>query len=134
MNFAKPMPMIYTDDIQRVADFYVEFFQFRPAYRWPPAPDPAELVQLLHNGSQVWLSLPNEPLHGRRPVTSGKQEVSFVLCLETDDVDSVVDRLRSSGLTILYGPEDHPSGERIAYVADPDGRPVMLYGEIDKSA
>ncbi|MCP2259798.1 lactoylglutathione lyase [Streptoalloteichus tenebrarius] len=130
MTFARPMIMIYTDDLHRLADFYTEVFGFHQKWRWPQEPEPAELIQLVHGEDQVWLSLPNDPLHGRQPVTSGEHEASFVLCLETDDVDRTVDRLRADGLPVLYGPADHPSGERLAYVADPDGRPVMLYHEI----
>ncbi|MGH4009810.1 MAG: VOC family protein [Pseudonocardiaceae bacterium] len=53
------------------------------------------------------------------------------MCLKTDDVDVEVTRLRTSGTPVLYEPTDHPYGERMAYVADPDGRPILLYSKMD---
>ena len=41
----------------------------------------------------------------------------------TDDVDA---GLRTRGVPVLAEPADQPWGERMAYVADPAGNPVML--------
>jgi hypothetical protein len=42
-----------------------------------------------------------------------------------DEVDATVDDLRID-TTVLREPADMPWGERVAYVADPDGNPVAL--------
>lgn len=42
------------------------------------------------------------------------------------EVDRVVEQLRGGGTPILREPADMPWGERVAYVADPDGNPVAL--------
>jgi len=45
-----------------------------------------------------------------------------------DDVDRLVAKLRAEGVTVLRDPADMPWGERIATIADPDGkagRPVQ---------
>ncbi|MGH3784892.1 MAG: VOC family protein [Pseudonocardiaceae bacterium] len=52
-----------------------------------------------------------------------------MLCLKTDDVDAEVSRLRASGVPVLYEPTDEPYGERMAHIADPDGRPIRLYSK-----
>jgi lactoylglutathione lyase len=53
-----------------------------------------------------------------------------MLCLKTDDVDAVVNRFRALGTPILKEPADQPYEKRFAYVADPDGRPILPYSEI----
>jgi lactoylglutathione lyase len=50
----------------------------------------------------------------------------FELWLYVDDVDTELDRLREAGVTVLREADDMPWGERLAYVADPEGNPVAL--------
>jgi catechol 2,3-dioxygenase-like lactoylglutathione lyase family enzyme len=50
----------------------------------------------------------------------------FVYVDEIDEVDEVVGRLRGGDGRVLKEPEDMFWGERVAYVADPDGNPVAL--------
>jgi len=46
--------------------------------------------------------------------------------VDVDDVDQTVERLRDAGVRVLKDPEDMFWGERLAYVADPEGNPVAL--------
>jgi lactoylglutathione lyase len=43
-----------------------------------------------------------------------------------DDVDEAVAQLRGADGRVLKEPEDMFWGERVAWVADPDGNPVAL--------
>jgi lactoylglutathione lyase len=52
--------------------------------------------------------------------------VRFEMFVYVGDVDSAVEELRQSQGTILREAMDMPWGERVAYVADPDGNPVAL--------
>ena len=65
-----------------------------------------------------------EPLHGRpqRPASGHRVE----LCVYVDDVDDVFARARAEGFEAIVDPADMPWGERIAWIADPDGNLVML--------
>jgi lactoylglutathione lyase len=49
----------------------------------------------------------------------------------TDGVDAAVADLRDRGYEVLLEPVDQPWGERMAYVADPDGNPVMVCAVLD---
>ena len=49
----------------------------------------------------------------------------FEMFIYVDEVDATVDDLRID-TTVLREPADMPWGERVAYVADPDGNPVAL--------
>lgn len=126
MTFKSFCFMVRTSDISRMVNFYSEAFGFKQEFRWPE--DPAELVELttlILDGRRLRLALLGDPSPGLRPDVSGKP-VSRALCLKTDNVDAEVSRLRASGVPILYEPTDQPCGERMAYVADPDGHLISL--------
>jgi catechol 2,3-dioxygenase-like lactoylglutathione lyase family enzyme len=63
--------------------------------------------------------LDDAPLHGQpqRPASGHRVE----LCVYVDDVDEAVDAARAAQAPVLLEPADQPFGERVAYVADPDG-------------
>jgi lactoylglutathione lyase len=48
------------------------------------------------------------------------------VCVYTDDVDEAVTDLRRVGVPVLFEPTDQPGNERAAYVADPDGNPILI--------
>jgi uncharacterized glyoxalase superfamily protein PhnB len=50
----------------------------------------------------------------------------FEMFVYVDDVDEVVAQLRGVDGRVLKEPQDMFWGERVAYVADPDGNPVAL--------
>jgi lactoylglutathione lyase len=69
----------------------------------------------------------NAPLHGQpqRPAAGHRVE----LCVYVEDVDETVEAARAAQAHVLLEPTDQPWGERVAYVADPDGNLVMLTAE-----
>jgi lactoylglutathione lyase len=53
--------------------------------------------------------------------------VRFELFVYVDDVDATVESLcRNRTVEVLREPADMPWGERVGYVADPEGNPVAL--------
>jgi catechol 2,3-dioxygenase-like lactoylglutathione lyase family enzyme len=48
------------------------------------------------------------------------------LSIEVDDVDAALERMRSAGFPIEYGPADEPWGVRRFYVRDPFGKLVNI--------
>lgn len=48
------------------------------------------------------------------------------LSIEVDDVDAALERARTAGLPIEYGPADEPWGVRRFYVRDPFGKLVNI--------
>lgn len=130
MMFKDLLFMVCTNDINRLVVFYVEAFGFEQKYRWPDDPaEPAESAELVLDGRELWFVSPGCSCHDSRLGVSG-EPASHMLCLKADDVDAEVSRLRASGATILNEPTDQSYGKRFAYVADPDGRPILLYSEI----
>jgi lactoylglutathione lyase len=102
--------------------FYRDLLGGVEAYRFPED-DPA-FVTLRFGDSELGIGAMRggTPLHGQpqRPATGHRIE----LCLYVDDVDATVAAARAH--PILLEPADQPWGERVAYVADPDGNLVML--------
>jgi lactoylglutathione lyase len=56
-------------------------------------------------------------------------EPRFELFVYVDDLDPQLAALEREGGRVLREPEQMPWGERLAYVADPDGNPVALATE-----
>ena len=117
----RAFPIVYVSDVLRAEAFYVQL-GFRRAYQHPPEGEPG-FVNLRLGDAELGLvherSLAD--LLGRTRGDGPRFEV-FVY---VPDVDEAVERLRAS-VTVLREAEDMPWGERLAYVADPDGNPVAL--------
>ncbi|AGP33268.1 VOC family protein [Sorangium cellulosum] len=117
--------MLSTESLDRAIGFYGTLLGGVETFRFPDA-GPAAFVALRLGESEIGLgALGDGPaLHGQpqRPASGHRIE----LCVYVDDVDATVERLRAAGVPVVLEPVDQPWGERIAYVADPDGNLVML--------
>ena len=114
-------PILYTADLAEALGFYRDLLGFEVTYRFPAEGDP-EFVAL--NGIALTATIEGQVgLHGW-PVAP--HSGGFELCVYTDDVDAAVEELRSRGVLVLTEPVNQPWNERMAYVADPDGHPVMI--------
>lgn len=51
---------------------------------------------------------------------------AFMINYRVDDMDGVVERLKSAGVEIFKGPEKHENG-RFAWIMDPEGNKVELW-------
>jgi lactoylglutathione lyase len=126
--FRSSFPILYVDDLHESLRFYRDLLEFEEMYRFPAAGEPGFASLRLDDG-KLGLSRADFPgIHGKRqrPVTGRP----FELCLEAADVDAAVARLRAAGVEVLAEPADQVWGERVAYVADPDGNPVHIRGHI----
>ncbi len=52
------------------------------------------------------------------------------LSIEVDDVDAVLEKMKSAGFVIEYGPIDEPWGVRRFYVRDPFGKLVNILAHV----
>lgn len=124
MRYRSAFPIIYSSDVLRALAFYRDGMGFAETFRFPPgAPEPEFVSLTLDDSAGVALAAAGESLHGR-PVRPGAR--GFELCVYVDDVDAAVADLRDRGHEVLVEPVDQPWDERMAYVADPDGNPVMI--------
>ncbi|MGY1748932.1 VOC family protein [Modestobacter sp. SYSU DS0511] len=112
------LPMLLTPDPERLRDFYVGVLGAEVVERTPPADagDPPFFLGLRIGDSVLGLVREAEPPAGNRTL----------LGIGVDDVDALLDAVRSHGGSVTGGPTDMAWGMRVAHVLDPDGNPVNL--------
>ena len=115
--------MLSVADLPASIAFYRDLLGGAEVYRFPE--DEPSFVTLRLGESEIGIgALSDAPLHGRaqRPATGHRVE----LCVYVEDVDESIAAARAARVEVVREPADQPWGERIAYVADPDGNLVML--------
>jgi len=127
-RFIKALVSVFSEDIARAAAFYGQTLGLEETYRFPKS-GPPEHVEYAVAGFTLAISSPvGLASHGMPPPTPGH---SFEIGLKTDDVDALVAELRAKNVTILREPFDSPAGNRVAYIADPDGTWISVYHRRD---
>jgi lactoylglutathione lyase len=128
VTFRDGFPIVYVRDLPRALAFYRDGLGFEETYRQPPEGEPG-FVSLELENTKVGLVVFSAPesFLGRTPGDG----LRFELWLYCDDVDAAVERLAAEGAPVLRAPENMPWGERLAYVADPDGNPISLAASLD---
>jgi lactoylglutathione lyase len=118
----RAFPVIYARDVVRVAAFYARL-GFEERARLPDEGEPG-FIGLRRDEAELAVVTVESPrqLIGLDVGTAPR----FELFVYVRDVDREVADLREAGHTILRDAEDRPWGERVAYVADPEGNPVAL--------
>jgi lactoylglutathione lyase len=118
--------MLSCADLPRSLAFYGALLGGVESYRFPEEGEPA-FVALSIGDSEIGLGgIAAAPLHGRaqRPASGHRIE----LCVYVEDVDGTYERARGVA-ELVTAPADMPWGERVAWLADPDGNLVMLTQE-----
>jgi lactoylglutathione lyase len=122
MDATRCFPVVYAESAERAAAFY-ERLGFARHFQLPPEGEPG-YVGLRRGEAELAVvdrAWPRDTLG-----TEVGAAPRFELFTYVDDVDATVDELRRDGVAVLRDPEDMPWGERVGYVADPDGNPVAL--------
>jgi lactoylglutathione lyase len=119
----RAFPVIYAADVERVAAFY-EKLGFEEHVRLPGQDGSAGFIGLHRGGAELAVTTEESPriLAGVEPGPGPRHE----LFVYVEDVDATVSNLKQSGTTVLRKPQDMPWGERVGYVADPEGNVVSL--------
>jgi lactoylglutathione lyase len=120
----KLFPMLSCENLERSLALYRDLLGGVETFRFPPEGEPG-YIALDIGESHIGLgAMRGPPIHGReqRPATGHRIE----LCVYVPDVDDVFARTRAAGFETVTEPADMPWGERVAYIADPDGNLLML--------
>ena len=118
----RAFPVIYSTDVERSVCFY-QRLGFVSHFRLPPNGE-AGYVGLRRGDHELAITTTQSPeqLIGVQVGSAPR----FEMFVYVDDVDEVVAQLRGVDGRVLKEPQDMFWGERVAYVADPDGNPVAL--------
>ena len=120
-------PILSAVDFAASVAFYRDLLGGLVVYRFPE--DDPVFVTLALGESEVGIGgVSDAPMHGQRQRPAGGHRME--LCVYVEDVDELVQAARARGAPVMLEPTDQPWGERIAYIADPDGNLVMLTAEI----
>jgi lactoylglutathione lyase len=119
--------VIYAHDVERTAAFY-RIFGFEEHFRLPAAGQ-AGYIGLRRGFHELAVTTTDSP----------KQLIGidigvgprFEMFVYIDDVDRAVETVRAGGGRVLKEPDDMFWGERVAWVADPEGNPVALARQIE---
>jgi lactoylglutathione lyase len=111
-------PIIRVQDLERALGFYEGLLGLERGYQWPPKGD-GEL-------RFVVVRLDNWALGIGQADRTYEPDDRYELCFYVGDVDETVRELRAAGVPVEHEPEDMPWGERMAWVADPDGNRIHL--------
>jgi lactoylglutathione lyase len=118
----RAFPVIYAEDVERSVRFYEEL-GFEEHFRLPAHGEPG-YVGLRRGDWELGVVTANSPQQLIGVEVGSKPR--FEMFVYVADVDRLVEQLRGAGVMVLRGAEDMFWGERVAWVADPDGNPVAL--------
>lgn len=115
------VPYLMIDGAAAAIDFYVEAFGATERYRLEMPGGGIGHAEIEIDGAVVFLADAPADMPGdtRNPRTLGG--TSVILHRYVADVDSVVERARAAGATVVREPEDQFYGDRAAVVSDPFG-------------
>jgi lactoylglutathione lyase len=119
----RAFPVIYARNVARTVEFYEQLLGFEKQYQFPPDGEPG-YVGLRRDEADLGVVHESSPRQ-MIGVNIGDGP-RFELFVYVDDVDAAVQAMRAAGVPVLREPEDMPWGERVAFVADPEGNPVTL--------
>lgn len=119
----RAFPVIYARDLTRTAEFYERLLRFERQYQFPPDGDP-RYVGLRRDEADLGIVHDSSP----REMTGASMGHGprFELFVYVDDVDSAIRSMQAANTPVLREPENMPWGERVAFVANPEGNPVTL--------
>jgi lactoylglutathione lyase len=122
-SFRDVSTILYVEDMDAALGFYRDLLGLAETYRFPDDGPPV-FVALSEGVSLALVTDGQLGSHGLRVhLRPGRQ---FEFCVYTDDVDRALAEFREHEVPVLAEPADQPWGERMAYVADPSGNPVMV--------
>jgi lactoylglutathione lyase len=123
MPSLRAFPVLYAKDVERVAGFYATL-GFEEHFRLPGPDGAAGFVGLRRDAAELAVVTEDSPrtLAGVEPGPGPRHE----LFVYVEDVDSAVDGVAAAGGSVLKAPADMPWGERVGFVADPEGNVVSL--------
>ena len=118
MSADRAFPVVFARGVSATAAFY-ERLGFERHFQLPDGGEPG-YVGLRRGAFELSIVAADWPQQYGESMGDGPRFEMFVY---VDDLDAALAEL---GAEVLRPPAEMPWGERVAYVADPDGNPVAL--------
>ncbi|MEM8533571.1 MAG: VOC family protein [Chloroflexota bacterium] len=130
-NFFEPGINYYVDDVEKIAQFYIDNFGFVETFRTPKGGE-LDKVEIRLGSFVLGLAKreAGKSMHGLDigPADNPRAEVM----LWTDDVDEAYDTLIKAGVPMLIAPHSFLEMLRAAWVLDPEGNPVQIVSRLNQ--
>lgn len=123
-EFTKALVTIFARDIEKSVAFYGTLLGLAETYRFPAEGTPMHVEFAVGGTTLAVSSDAGLRSHGMPASSPGHP---FEIGLKALNADETAARLRAAGVTILREPFDSEAGNRVAYVADPDGTWISIY-------
>lgn len=125
VSFRDAFPILAASSLERSLFFYQHLLGFELTYRWPEEGE-IEFAYLVLGGSGLGIGSrsPRHAFTGQPFASGGIPPID--LCIYVDNLDLAIAFLGSHDVAVLMPPATQPWGERICYVADPDGNQVLI--------
>ncbi|GGH86901.1 lactoylglutathione lyase [Pullulanibacillus pueri] len=121
--FLSAYPHVYTQDINQALRFYRDLLGFKQTFQFPDKGQPDHVE--LRLGDSVIALTTNDAVKddGVSAPTPGHP---FQLTVWAEAADQAVEHLREAGVPVVIETHDHMSGNRRAYVTDPDDNWIAI--------
>lgn len=118
---------VQVSDAHHSADFYCKHLGFEPAgeFHFPERGRTIVFVQMQGIRLEFLQDAEFEGYQANPKMLGFKH-----LCLQTNDVDGDIARLKEAGVPITMEPFDTALNSRISFFEDPDGLPVELWQDL----
>jgi lactoylglutathione lyase len=123
----RAFPVIYARDVERTARFYGAL-GFEEHFRLPDTGS-AGYIGLRRGPHELAVTSTDSPEQLVGIEVGAKPR--FEMFVYVDNVEQAVESVRTGGGQVLKDPENMFWGERVAWVADPEGNPVALALEVE---
>ncbi len=119
----RAFPVIYANDVEAVAAFYASL-GFEEQFRMPGADGATGFISLRRDAAELAVTTEDSPrvLAGVEPGPGPRHE----LFVYVKDADATVASVSAAGGSVLREAADMPWGERVGFVADPEGNVVSI--------
>jgi lactoylglutathione lyase len=125
-RFSRAVVTIYTTDIEKAVDFYGRILGLEETFRHGSGDVPGHVEFHVGLTTLALSARSGLAVHGLPAASPGHP---FEIGLKTDDVGALIADLRDQGITALKEPFFTNAGNRVAYIADPDGNWIAVYDE-----
>lgn len=125
MKLNKLIPIVTTDKINEIKEFYTHNLGFR--------------INFEIEGNHLNINSGKKPeieisfMAPKTPDTPSFSGKGLMYCLEVDDVDSEHHRLKELGIDIIKQLQDNPWGDRSFVISDPIGIAIYIFSLIEPS-
>jgi lactoylglutathione lyase len=115
---------ITVKDMPKSLDFYTRILGFKKVFEIPEPETGKPWIEYLYLGGRQFIELFYDGTKDNP--WSGELRGFNHICMEVDDIHSVVDRLKEEGITITQGPNQGCDYNWQAWILDPDGIRIEL--------